>query len=331
MAGKDLAEGFNAVLFSLIGDLDYFFAVLQLPNYSLAKGPCSLCQCQLGGHFTWTNMSSTAPWLGTIWRRAEWLAWDEKSPIAFFSLPGASCHMVSLDWLHCKYLGHDLYFYGSVFHLLCAFVLPADDATNLKTCWTFLKRYYKENNIPSPFRYLNKVSMYLRKGKYPKLRGKGSEVRHLNRPMQALWRNYMNPALKVHKMIDLYLRLNVRVEQILTDCATVYALPQEHAHAFKQSMFQMMQLANQLAEHFLLEELQLFDMTTKAHFCLHIALLAEHVNPRCTWAFRGEDLMQKMQVLAKSCVRGNNGPMALRKVARHYRLGLHLLFLELED
>lgn len=49
LAGRDLAGGFTGYLFATIGDMDYFASILQLPNYSWAKGPCSICRCTLGG------------------------------------------------------------------------------------------------------------------------------------------------------------------------------------------------------------------------------------------------------------------------------------------
>ena len=50
----------------------------------------------------------------------------------------------------------------------------------------------------------------------------------------------------------------------------------------------------------------------------------EHINPRLVWCFRGEDMMQKMQTQAKSCVRRLNGAAATIKISNRYRLALHL-------
>jgi hypothetical protein len=59
---------------------------------------------------------------------------------------------------------------------------------------------------------------------------------------------------------------------------------------------------------------------------LHIAMMAEFINPRQVWCFTGEDMMHKVQGLGQSCVRGVRNPRATVKMAKHYRLGLNNLF-----
>ena len=217
LAGQDLAAGFTGYLFSVIGDMDYFSSILQLPHFSWAKGPCALCKCTLGGVTTWTDFRKTAAWLGTRWSKADWFNFEARSMNPLFNeLPGQSCHTVSLDLMHCKYLGHDMYFFGSVLTLLCQYLLPGSEEQNLKRCWDFLKRFYKEHSIPSPYRYLTKISMFIRKKKFPKLRGKASEVRHLAKPLSALWAHFMNKNVETHRQVDLYLRLNIQFENIWT-------------------------------------------------------------------------------------------------------------------
>lgn len=327
VAGKDLADGWSAHLFSVIGDLDYFAAILKLPHFSRAGGPCPICRTTLGGNTTWTNMQKTAPWIATLWTKNEWFLWNERSKNPLFNeLPGQSCHTVSLDLMHSKYLGHDMYMHGSVMTLLCNHMLPASPVENLRVCWDFLKRYYKEHRIASPYRYLNKISMFVRQGRFPKMRGKAAEVRHLAQPISALWKHFMNDAILLHRQIDLLLRLNAGFEILLDDHRDCFALPLEAATKLADMAFSMMQLCVQLAENFVEQGIPLFDLTVKAHFVMHIAMQSGHINPRLTWCFRGEDMMRKVQELLQSSVRGNNGAMAFGKMISRYRLGLHLLF-----
>lgn len=327
VAGQDLAHGWTGYLFSVIGDLDYFAAILKLPHFSRAGGPCPICRCTLGGNLTWTNMQKTADWIGTLWKKDEWFLWDDRSKNPLFNqLPGQSCHTVALDLMHTKYLGHDMYVHGSVLALLCQSVLQGTEIENLRVCWDFLKRYYKQHGIPSPYRYLNKISMFVRQGRFPKLRGKAAEVRHLAIPLAALWKHYMNDNILLHRQIHLLLRLNIQFEKLIDDFRDSYALPEHAANALTDCAFSMMQICTQCAEHFLDDGIPLFDLTSKSHFVVHIAMLSRHVNPRLTWCFRGEDMMRKVQELLQSCVRGNHGALVFRKMISHYRLGLHLLF-----
>lgn len=42
--GTWLADGWTAILWSLVGDLEYLTQCLKLPHYSSKTGPCALCQ-----------------------------------------------------------------------------------------------------------------------------------------------------------------------------------------------------------------------------------------------------------------------------------------------
>ena len=50
------------------------------------------------------------------------------------------------------------------------------------------------------------------------------------------------------------------------------------------------------------------------------------VNPRVIWCFAGEVMMQKAQVMAQAASRGVKPWQVASKMARKYRLALHLQF-----
>ena len=124
------------------------------------------------------------------------------------------------------------------------------------------------------------------------------------------------------------LKLNHRIEEMLTENRQYYAFPQAAADEFKRVSFGMFAMQAQVAKHFLEEGVQLFSVTNKCHMVLEAVLLADKVSPRLLWAFAGEDQMAKTQVLAKSCVKGNSAAMACMKMAQHYRLSQHFVFLD---
>ena len=65
----------------------------------------------------------------------------------------------------------------------------------------------------------------------------------------------------------------------------------------------------------------------KAHSCMHMALMAEFINPRAVWCFSGETFMGVMRLLGeasnKSCA--NQGVPSTNLVMRRYVIGMHLL------
>lgn len=303
-----------------------------MPRYDLKAGPCAWCRCTLVGETTWTDFRATAPWREARWTKMGWHAWEGKSKCSLLQLPGASCYTIAYDYMHVKYLGTDMYQFGSVLALLVRFVLPGSPDENLKTCWAWLKAFFKQHRTPNPYRYLNRLSMFLRnKGKYPKLRGKAAEVKSLGPGLVSLWENKMNEHLAVHRKVLIMLKANCRLEEILAEHKDEWALPAGPAIEFEETCATMLLLQTQLAEHFLQESEALFDITSKSHMLQEISLMAKCINPRLVWAFCGEDMMQRMQQIAMACVQGNTQGQTTIKMARHYRLGLHYLFKRLHD
>ncbi len=111
-----------------------------------------------------------------------------------------------------------------------------------------------------------------------------------------------------------------------------YALPPDEDKAFVKAAFSMAQLSVQLRDHFANNTShKVFTITSKTHMLLHIALLAGIIHPRLTWCFSGEDYMKRVQRLISSCCTGRPDPSGSQaKVAKHYRLGLHLGFNNIE-
>lgn len=326
-AGKHIAGGYKACLFALTGDLDYFCSILGMPRYDLRSGPCAWCQCQSTGPNTWTDFRETAPWRATRWSHGGWHAWGEKSRCTLLQLPGASCWTIAYDYMHVKHLGTDMYQFGSCLALLVRYVLPDTPEQNLQVCWSFLKSYFRQHKTPNPYRYLNRLSMFIRnKGKYPKLRGKAAEVKSLGPGLLALWEDKMNPNLAIHRQVRLMLRANCRMEEILSENKDEWVLPASAAVEFEETCRTMLLLQTQLAEHFLQESEALFDITSKTHMLQEISLMGRCINPRLVWAYAGEDMMQRMQQIAMQCTQGNSQGQTTIKMARHYRLGLHYLF-----
>ena len=269
-----LAGGFYAVVWAIMGDLDYYAATLKLPHYG-AKSPCALCRCTIHGENTWKNNQSNAPWLQTIWKPLEWLAWDGRTKCKLFTLPGVTATTVALDYMHCKYLGCDQYIFGSVMYLLCFVIVSSTPKDNLNVCWTFIKNYWKDHKVVRRLKYLNKLTMFVRKTDFPKLRGKAAEIKGFGPVVLALFSKFMNPNLEIHKAIRAMLKLNVQMESILDQYKHHIALPSRPATQFKNCATGMAQMQLKCCQHFLGEpDIKAFNITSKTHMVVHSALLA---------------------------------------------------------
>ena len=132
LAGTWLADGWFGALWCIIGDLDYFHAQLNLRHHG-SSAPCSFCPAD----------STTMPWSEFRPGRATWMrgvytatAFKTKYPDChrIFSLPGVSINTVWPDYMHCKYMGVDQYFLGSVL-VLMTFTLAMDGCMLMISCY----------------------------------------------------------------------------------------------------------------------------------------------------------------------------------------------------
>lgn len=85
--------------------------------------------------------------------------------------------------------------------------------------------------------------------------------------------------------------------------------------------------SHDLQSHPLLR-MEFFNLTSKTHMLQHTTMLARCLSPRMVWCFCGEDMQQKVQTLAQASIKGNTATSAVRKMIRHYRVALHLRFLD---
>ena len=231
-------------------------------------------------------MRLSAQWLDTVWKPAAWLGWALKSQCHMFTLPGVTGANVVIDWMHAAYLGAYQYVVASVFYLLCFSIMPGTPKQNLERCWLFIKQFYKTAKTRHRYRYCNKLSMFVRKTGFPKLRGKAAKINGIVPAIQALWQNCMSVRITVHKKINTMLKQIALAESILSEHIGEVALPAPSADKFKHAVFAFCQLHVQLSEHFENEGVKVFNVTAKSHMLLHAALLSKYLNPVLVWCFK---------------------------------------------
>ena len=305
------------------------YKILGLPQFKSNENPCALCKCTGKGVNTWTDMRETAPWTRCIWTNVSWLAWEGRCRNALFTLPGVTALAVCLDYMHCKYLGMDQYQFGSCLWLLVNVIMEQSRGPlhNLYRVHDHIQQFYKQHRTPVRFRYMNKLSMFTKKANFPKLRGKAGEVKYFGKALLSAWEKYAHVGILWQRKVQVMLKANICMEDILTQHREAYALPPLAAKQFEKAAFANCQLQSQLAEHFLNEGGQkLFDVTSKAHMVLHAAKFSKHISPRRVWCFLGEDFMHTIQQLAQNCCKGRQAPDVINKMVQHYKLGMHFQF-----
>ena len=184
---KRLAGPYFAIPWNLAADLDFHTKFYGAPSHSSAT-PCFCCPVgQKGSALPLNDFRSAppAPWMNQI-RNTEYF---RRHPSAHPLLNWGPITMLNLtlDWMHCKYLGSDKYLYGGVLHVIMYKLLTGTAQANMVQTWNNLKQIYADLDIKARYRVL-KVTMFKRNiAGFPELRGRATEIKHLSKPLLVLW------------------------------------------------------------------------------------------------------------------------------------------------
>ena len=204
-AGQPLANGYYGCLVQLCGDLDYYASYLDVPRWSSHTKPCSQCRCSFEGVLSWLDNRSVAEWQNSLLSPHNWKThWESRS--ALFQLPGMSACSVAMDLMHCLYLGWLQYVYGSVISLLVFECYGGEDYLhNLHQVGVFIRTFQARHKMKHRYRRrLDKLTMFQSGEKFPKLRGKASEIQSLALTLWTLWKHKINTENDHHRLIEFF-------------------------------------------------------------------------------------------------------------------------------
>ena len=209
-----LANGYLGVLTGILGDLDYMTQTLKLPRWSRNENSCALCLCSSQGPFSWKVFKPDAPWVNRCWTPSTWSAWEGRSNCGLFEIRHLTAVNVQCDYMHAKYLGTDLVAFASVLYLAIFVAGTQSPAKNLADFQKHLKSYYREHNTASRFSAFNSCKYFMNK-KGMKLKGKAAQVKAFGQPLLEFWQKVYNPSISIHKLVLVYLKLNVKCEELM--------------------------------------------------------------------------------------------------------------------
>lgn len=183
---------------------------------------------------------------------------------------------------------------------------------------------HKDHNCKCRFSQLRLSMFHAAPGKFPFLKGKAAEVRNIVPALQHVFGAMMDASNREHQQVKLGLDMAVRAEEILDEHATEYCLPLGAQQEFAKSLTSLIQLQSALGHHFHGKGAFLFHFTIKSHYALHIALISRYINPRLGWCYAGEDMMNKVQSLARASLRGTRAHNVSATLMRKYAFALGL-------
>ena len=342
---QEIMGGFVLVPWVIKGDMDFQINHFELPGHWKSPHPCPACPCNRvqNSPMAWNNFSPTAQWKGECFKTVEAFAWHCASlnkPTHLLFQPmeqgGLGMHPQSLymDNLHVVDLGVAMHVGGNVLHLLCyGGMLQNTAAENMKQLWGEISQLYDRYGTTSQFPHLGLRSFCnpdSPHADFPKLKGKGAQIRHLIPILAIIWSNHM----------DVGNRHDQHVKQMLEHLRMFYkCLDFTNAkgkHPFKPPP----NIAKQILKHvesflvhynFLAEKSltcvpakHLWNLATKHHYFWHLAMQAKDLNPRFTWCYANEDFVGKISTIGMSCRHGQVAAYRSKSLMAKYTLGIVL-------
>ena len=158
----------------------------------------------------------------------------------------------------------------------------------------------------------------------PMLKGNAGEVKDLVPVLHKVWLKYFNPALEIHRTIEIVLRTSAHMDKVLQEsCGAFSHSPSEHDDLVATGLMHL-SVFWQVRQHFAEEDYSLFQLTSKGQYLMHCCFLSKCLSPACSWAYTGEDFMGKCRDLVQSCSKGATLWQVSNKIMHKRLCAMHL-------
>lgn len=326
-ANSPLAGSYFGVLWCLKADLDHW------PKYGLRRYSCDRC-CQFCNgdkgadvRWRWNYFGADAKWKANLLSAAEWRnLYDEMHPL--FQLPNVSNDNIEADELHIVHMGTSAYIAGSVLWMLCYELLPQSPQKNLESVWMALVEEYQACGVTNQYTNLGLGSFCdptKPRAAYPKLKGRGAEIKDLMRPLLATWSKCMDASVPEHKVIEVLLSSQCKAQEILDDYSQDAFLPVAEADAFMGHIDDILKAYSIVARWADVRKVLLFSVVPKFHWYWHLGHRAKFLCPRKGNCMLDEDYMGACKDLVRSCAHGTESHNVPLSLMEKYRFALHFL------
>jgi hypothetical protein len=317
---------FFGVLWSVKGDIKWYSEGLHLANHA-SNEPCDYCGVSKVGSSEWwpTNFASRAPWKQSLRSAQDWRARQTNMHLLFSSFPFLSILNVEPDELHVLYLGICQYFLGSMLWLL-SHGFDERPAEKIKAVWTSVLEEYRRLSTPVQYSSLSLSSfldMDQQTKSFPKLKGKGAEVKHLLVPLARVWRRSAATSDFYALVSDASSSL-ARAQEVLDLHKYDLFLSQDSVHIFQTSIDDFLRGYTRLGLLADSKGFLLFSAVPKLHWAWHLAQRASFLNPRRAACFIDEDFVKHIKKLASASASGTALHRIPGKLMAKYRHALSL-------
>ena len=321
LAGTSFGATYKALLWILVGDLDWFGNYLHVKPHFNSTSPCWLCQAN-DTSIPWTDFGDEA-----IWRTTLHPPDIERhiSDVAFFDLPGISGANICIDVLHTMCLGVSAHATGSVLADIIEPRLPGTTMSQrLERLWDRIRDLYVQFSSTNRLNNL-RLTMIQKAGKFSELSARAAEIRGLVPVLEEICKQELDrtPCLA-----------NAHRYQVMSNLSSVYSILDRNGFQIEEQDMAALRLHIQrCARHFRVlartataEGKLRWQLTVKMHVFLHLVDQAKYLNPRYGWTYQYENFVQKMLRVSRACAAGTPPHKTGLSIMNKYRSVLSVRF-----
>ena len=327
LAGEPLAGGFFGVLWLLKQDLDHLAKAYNLPHYA-ATIMCALCPAVAEGddpQMFYSNFNPDAPWKAMMYTADTFrLLFPDCHPL--FVFPFLSSHNVEPDELHVVHLGTTMWLLGSILWVLCFQLMTGTPSANLEEIWDAIMDEYKRLNTKCQFTSIT-LSMFINvqkpKQDYPRLKGRGAEIKGLLEPMKAVWLKFAGRKITWKARVTRVLDCQILVQDKLDSCKDHF-LPNDSVKAIREAVDTLLLEYSELSNFATDREECLWNIVPKFHWYYHLAYRCCFLHPRCGSTWLDEDFVGFIKDVVAACTAGTPPHKVSHSVCDKIQWGKHV-------
>ena len=249
-----------------------------------------------------------------MYSNEEWRALYPNLPHWIFRLDTVTHHNLEPDELYIIWLGTAI--------------------DNMSNVWSQIAQCYSDMRSSGQYTNLSLSSFCDPKkpnGNYPKLKGKGAEVKSLASVLCKVWSTNMQGGNHEHALIAQALESQHAFQCIIDDYADDLFFPHEEAIDFQQHVIDFLTAYSALCHIADARGDLLWNMTTKFHWLYHIGQRAHVLCPCRGACWIDEDYVNKCKEVAQACAAGTPLHTIPPKMVDKMRWGLNLMHEDLDD
>ena len=159
---------------------------------------------------------------------------------------------------------------------------------------------------------------------FPKLHAKAAETKALVKAVSDALLHFADQDASQRPLLDAMIAVleDSHAIDVVVDGMNDFNVRPDQAKVLQVLVHRLNVGTTKLCHNFIQKGQYLFNFLPKNHMLYHIAQLGQHMSPKLAWCYKGEDLMQKVKILAQGSFRGCSPKILGNKVLAKYMVGL---------